>query len=410
MVDLYRFMQRIFSADYIFPVSGPPISEGLIITEEDGSIIALKDPMQKSDGDIPDSEIQRYPGIICPGFVNTHCHLELSFLKGTVPEKLGIGAFIRAIILNRGKFSNKEIADSIEKAENEMIENGIVAVGDISNDDSTFEQKNKGHLKYHTFLEVFAPNPAKAEIVFNKAVKLAKANPQLLTSVVPHAPYSVSQQLFRLIMECAIKNDSIISYHNQESMAESELFISKSGAIFDLFTSLGIELNHLKMTGRNSLRSTLPYFSKRNKTLFVHNTYTEQEDIELAKNWFEPINQDPKLFFCFCPNANLYIENKLPDFRLFIDSGVTCTIGTDSLASNHSLSILEELKVISREASQIPLQILLRWATLNGAKFLGFEKMLGSIEKGKKPGLNLISSVDMHSFRLTPASKVKKLI
>ncbi|MBI2270258.1 MAG: amidohydrolase family protein [Bacteroidetes bacterium] len=104
------------------------------------------------------------------------------------------------------------------------------------------------------------------------------------------------------------------------------------------------------------------------------------------------------------------MENKLPDYQAFVDTGAICTIGTDSLASNHSLSVLDELKVITKHAPQIGLETLLTWATLNGAAFLGFDKELGSIEKGKKPGLNLISNVDLGKIQLTAESKIKKLV
>lgn len=353
-----------------------------------------------------------YKGIICPGFINTHCHLELSHMKGVIPEKLGMAGFIKSIVSKRPSHTKEQILEAIASAEQEMINNGIVAVGDISNDDSTFAQKSKGHLKYHTFFEVFDLDPSKGKEVFEKALQLQKKLKSENSSIVPHAPYSVSTELFKLISDHASKNNSIISYHNQESLAESELFINKTGAIAELFTTMGINLDYISKTGLNSLHSTLINFSRNNKTLLVHNTYTSKEDILWAISYFtdnrQPITDN--LFWCFCPNANLYIENKLPDYQSFIDAGAHCTIGTDSLASNHSLSVLDELKVIAKHAPQIPLQTLLTWATLNGAAFIGFDKELGSIEKGKKPGLNLISEINTETLQITPASKIKKLI
>jgi len=241
-------------------------------------------------------------------------------------------------------------------------------------------------------------DPAKAEEVFNSAKNLQFLDKKKI-SIVPHAPYSVSGNLFKLIGQYASQTNSLISYHNQESQAESELFISKSGTLFDFFSSMGINPDYINKTGLNSLRSTLPRFSKKNKTLLVHNTFSDKEDIKYAMDYFTESSQNAgeNPFFCFCPNANLYIENQLPEFNLFLNTSAQCTIGTDSLASNHSLSILDELKVISNSNPKIPLQTLLNWACLNGAKFLGFDKELGSIEKGKKPGLNLISDTNLNS-------------
>ncbi len=133
----------------------------------------------------------------------------------------------------------------------------------------------------------------------------------------------------------------------------------------------------------------------------MHNTFTSKEDIEWARNYSDDI------YWCFCPGANLYIEGELPNFQLFIDE--KCTIGTDSLASNRELSIIEELKLISKQNSDISLEILIKWATFNGAIFLNFDE-LGSIETGKTPGLNLIENLDLEKLRLRTNSTVKKII
>ena len=136
--------------------------------------------------------------------------------------------------------------------------------------------------------------------------------------------------------------------------------------------------------------------------LLVHNTYTSLEEIKNA------IRTRDNLYWCFCPNANLYIENNTPDFHLFNSVDCNIVIGTDSLASNRSLSVLGELKTITGRG-EIPLHTLLKWATINGAKFLGLDEKLGSFEKGKKPGVNLIQEVDFQNMKLTKASTVKRL-
>jgi cytosine/adenosine deaminase-related metal-dependent hydrolase len=127
------------------------------------------------------------------------------------------------------------------------------------------------------------------------------------------------------------------------------------------------------------------------KILLVHNTYTSENDFEFIKSQIS--NDKTEIYFCTCPNANIYIENKLPNYNLFIEQDALMTVGTDSLASNHSLSILDELKTITKHFPEIALQTLLTWATKNGAEFFDF-KSLGTIEKGKRPGLNLLKNAD----------------
>ena len=136
----------------------------------------------------------------------------------------------------------------------------------------------------------------------------------------------------------------------------------------------------------------MPHLPVNNKLQLVHNTFTNQDDIFFATNY----NQN--LFWCFCVNANLYIENKVPNVNLFTQNNCTITLGTDSYASNWSLSIFDEIKTLHKHFPQIEWNDLLTYATLNGAKFLGVENKFGSIEKGKTPGLNLIS-VDFNSVQ-----------
>jgi aminodeoxyfutalosine deaminase len=384
---------RKLSADHIFPVSSPPISNGIVVIDDDGKIMDVLPPGQAEDA-------EHFSGIITPGFVNTHCHLELSHMRGKISERSGMAGFIRELVTVRKSLDPSGAFPAMEEAEREMMRSGIVAVGDISNDASTFALKQEKNLFYHTFIEVFDLVPFRAEEVFGKGKELLKKVPQR-ASLAPHAPYTVTPALMKLLRDNAKKHNAILSLHNQESPGESELFISKTGGLADAFSKMGSMLDHFELTGKNSLRSVLPQLPSECKVLLVHNTYTSSEDIRWAEE------HHGNLYWCFCPNANLYIEGNLPNFMSFYTAGVKATVGTDSLASNWTLSILDELKAIAQNTPQIPLDTLLTWATKNGAEFLGFDE-LGTIERGKRPGLNLISHVQ--NMQLTGKSGVTKLV
>lgn len=343
-------------------------------------------------------EVEQHEGIICPGFVNTHCHLELSYLKGKVSENKQLQGFVKEIIAVRDQFTSKERQEAILLAEKEMIKNGIVAVGDVANGDSTFNQKAKENINYHTFLEVFSLNPKVVNEVVDRTKSLKKEYyNQNRISVTAHAPYSMSDRLMKSVN--AISGD-ILTIHNQETKSENDLFLTKSGNLYEQLASFNEDIKKWTPTGKNSLPSYLPNFNSAKKILLVHNTFTSKEDIIFAKNYSDSI------YWCFCPNANEYIEGNQPNYDLFINE--KCTIGTDSLASNWSLSILDELKTISKKNTTIHLEILIKWATFNGAQFLEFDE-LGSIERGKSPGLNLISNIDFEKLCLTEKSTVTPL-
>lgn len=393
-------MIKKFSADYILPVNQKPIRNGVVSVSETGEIVGLYENVDSTD--INKEEIEHYEGIIVPGFVNSHCHLELSHLHQQVAEGEGLVSFISSIISAR-KTENDTIAAAIEKADEMMFENGIVAVGDICNTALSKETKEKSPIYYHNYIEILGFNPEKAQEIFDAGLTLQAAFGSLPTSIVPHAPYSVSKDLFRLLKHFCRGGDNILTIHNQESDEENKFYRYKTGAFIDFYEDqLKLDIEYFKPQARDSVQSIIPLLPKKQKVMLVHNTYSSLKDISFVNRL------DREVTWCFCPNANLYIENTLPKLDLFVANDINITIGTDSLASNDTLCIVSELKTISRHFPSISLDTSIAWATLNGAKYLGIDHKFGSIELGKIPGLNLITGVN--GLNLTEASAVKKLI
>jgi aminodeoxyfutalosine deaminase len=391
-------MKKI-SADWVFPVQGEPIRNGVVVIDNKGKVLSVSDLSQHDT-----LTVEQHKGVIVPGFVNTHCHLELSHMKGLVDTGTTLIPFITAVVQKRN-LPQEIILEAIEKADQAMYDAGIVAVGDISNVTDTFSTKAKSKIRYYTFVEMFdflQENNANAtfeqyKTVFD-ALELHNGGKK---SSVPHAPYSVSKNLFGLLKNANPKSSATISIHNQETPPENELFKTGKGAFVDFYGKFGISLDEFKPNKKSSLAYALKNMNPKNRTLFVHNTLTTQEEIAAAHRWSKNV------FWATCANANLYIENKLPDYQRFINENARLTIGTDSLTSNWQLSVLEEMKTIARFQSYIDFSTLLRWATLNGTQALGFEKDFGSIEVGKKPGLNLLNLDE--NFKLQNNTEVKRL-
>ncbi len=387
------------SADYICPVSSDPIKEGVIVLDDKGTILSID---QRSDHDSTSIEIHK--GIIVPGFINTHCHLELSHMKGKVATGTSLIPFISSVVKFRD-IPKEEILAAIDQADQEMYDNGIVAVGDISNQTDTVACKQKSKINYYTFVEMFdflqedwANNEFEKYLAVYNEHSNENGNKK---SCVPHAPYSVSSSLFDLINKT---NDDTktISIHNQETPDENQLFLNKKGGFLDFFKSFNIPFDQFKPNGKPSIHYALAHMNSNSPTLFVHNTMSTAADIQFAQQW------NDKTYWATCPNANLYIENRLPNYQAFIDNNARLTIGTDSLTSNWQLSILEEMKTISRFQSYVPFHTLLQWATLNGAEALGYQDTLGSIEVGKTPGLNLLNLDE--NFTLQQGSSSTRLV
>ena len=334
------------------------------------------------------AEAEVFDGIICPGFINAHCHIELSHLKNKIPQHTGLVDFVQKVMQERAA-TQDEKQEAMLLAEEELYNGGTAAVGDISNTTDSVFLKTKTKLHWNNFIEVSGFIDAGAQKRFDDAIEVLKTfNLQLSTStntLVPHAPYSVSQRLFELLNDAS--KEKTITIHNQESAAEDELYKNKSGSFLELYKNLGLDISDFSPTGKSSSQSWVPYFTNNQKIISVHNTFTNEEDIFFAKK-----RSNDALYFCLCPKANLFIENALPPVEMLMRNNCNIVLGTDSYASNTQLSIYEEMKTIQINFPGIPLQTILQWATLNGAKALGIEHKYGSFEKGKKPGVVLIKA------------------
>ena len=387
---------RIIQADYIFPLNQAPIKKGYLFIEDDGTVIHVTEIAPITD----DFEVEKYAGFICPGFVNTHCHLELSHLKGLIPEAAGLEKFIDQIPKMRD-LPQANPSQSMRDADKEMYAAGIVAVGDISNTTAGLEVKKKSPLLYHSFVEVFGLDARKSEALLSEGKKVLeayRANNQS-ASLVPHAPYSVSPEL----LEGVYRHDkkSLKSIHHQESKAENQLFLDGEGGFVTLFEGKGVDISRIKKMGISSSQySILKHLSKDEKILLVHNTYSTQEDINFIEHNLS------NAYWCSCPKSNWFIDRQFPDYELWRKNKLKITLGTDSLASNGGLSILEEMKCIQENFPQISTNELLIWACKNGAEFLSFPK-LGSFSAGFNPGILLIKNTQGTS--LTKESCIKVL-
>ncbi len=390
---------RKITADFIFTPSGHLAKDKVLVTDDLGRIVSLEDIAEHER-----SSIEKYTGIICPGFINAHCHLELSHMLGKVDTGTSLLPFLQSVVQFRD-ISKAEILDAIATQDQYMYEQGIVAVGDISNQTDTFQTKKESYIRYYTFVEMFDfLFPGMTEAEFEKYKKVfdgLEENEKDDFRAVPHAPYTVTPELFQKINQLN-KPEGTISIHNQETPEENLLFEKKAGNFPSFFEGFKIPFDHFKATGQRSIHYALKHMDAKQKTLFVHNTTCIPSDIQAAHDWSQQV------YWATCPNANLFIENKLPNYQYFLDANAKMCIGTDSLTSNWQLCILEEMKTIQKLQSYISLETLLTWATINGANALGFEDTLGSFEQGKKPGIINISNCE--NLKLTGQSEVTRII
>lgn len=349
----------------------------VIELSDDGMVIALHSGYA--------GDVTFYEGVLIPGLVNAHCHLELSHMKGLIPEHTSLIPFLKKIPAHRNDFTPPQKEQARYRAFDELLRNGVVAVGDIANTTETLDLRAMGKMHFYTFVESigFAEEAADKFFGFslqtyNQFAGQPEHDKILHQAIVPHAPYSVSPSLFRFI---DAHHSDVISIHNQESEEENTFYIRKEGAVRDLLANFNIDDNAFIPTGSSSLQSYLQWLPSDRNIIFVHNTYSSREDVQYAHSRVR------RPFWCLCPNANLYIENRLPDIQMLVSEGANICIGTDSLASNHQLCVISELFTIKEHYPHFDWDTLIAWGTRNGALALQMQDTIGTIEEGKKPGI-----------------------
>lgn len=366
---------RYISADQLF--------NGTDLLKDD-ALIVLSDSDQFTDiidaSMIEPSQIEKHRGIITPGFVNAHCHLELSHLKDVIEPKKGLVEFAKNIITKRNNFDETAILVSMEQADAFMRNSGTVAVGDISNTSISFHTKQKSKLYYHTFIELIGLNSDKSDATLASGIKLlAKLKElKLQGSLAPHAPYSTSTKLIEAIANYNLTNNLPFSIHNQESEEENKFLQGQPSEFSKLYEFLNLDVSWFDPHYRSSLQAYVHLLSNK-KNILVHNTFTDVNDLTSAP---------PSTFWCLCPSANLYIENQLPDYERLIKHSQQICFGTDSLASNSNLDILKEASIFYGHTTD--LLLTLKGLTSNGASSLGLQDSFGHFIPGKNSGLNLI--------------------
>ena len=369
---------RKFNADQLFTGYAMLGPESVLITDEKGVVQDIVALTEAGEG------IERFNGIICPGFINCHCHLELSHLYGAVPRNTGMTKFLLSVMKDRNA-DVENILAAMTSAETYMVERGIVAVGDICNTIHSIKIKNSSNLYYHNFIEATGFNDESGEERFKASLEMYSTFREHLekqhVSIVPHSPYSVSDTLFRLINEH--EKGSLLSIHNQESIAETEFFTTGKGELLELYKALGIDIKHFVPSKQSSLIRSIIKITGDHTVILVHNVNTTADDLDAIRRG----RNLPQLFWCLCPNANMYINGHLPDVVLLKNFNCKLVVGTDSLASNSQLNILEELKTLQEKFDMISSAELLRWATINGAEALRIDNKFGSFETGKQPGI-----------------------
>ena len=392
---------RRIAASYVYATDAfEPIRNGFVEYDEaDGAIIRT--------GVCNEGEVV-IDGALVPGFVNGHCHVELSHLHKKFVKGTGMAGFIDQINALRDWAGREKKQELVKEWMDRMWERGVSAMADISNDDSSFDVKASHPMYTRTFLEVFGSEPEMCEGVMNEVMELnSMADAAGIDAApTPHSCYTMSPKLLSASAAAGLEK-GWLSYHSQESQEEEDLLLTGTGAMYENRKRSGMSTP--PVTGESSLKYFISRLAEAKPApydehiLLVHNVCLQQGDIDAAKEVMKNV------YWAICPLSNIFIHNALPPVDLMRANNLDIVVGTDSLSSNDDLDVVKELACIHENFPEVPMAEIFRWASLNGARFLAKDDVLGSIAEGKKPGIVLVKNIDAYG-NVTKESVSERII
>ena len=378
------------TAEFVYTLTdAEPIRNGFVeFDDQTGEILA-------TGACSPEDEVTA--GALTPGFVNAHCHVELSHLHKKFVKGSGMAGFIDQINALRDWAGREKKQELVKEWMDKMWKDGVSAMADISNDDSSFDIKASHSMYTRTFLEVFGSEPEMCEGVMADVMQLQNVADEagIDAAPTPHSCYTMSPQLLSESAAAGLKR-GYISYHSQESQEEEDLLLTGTGAMYENRKRNGMSTP--PVTGESSLKYFIQRLAQAHQApydehiLLVHNVCLSQDDIDAAKNVMNNV------WWAVCPLSNIFIHNAMPPIPLMRKNGLAIALGTDSLSSNDDLDMVAEMACLHAEFPEVPMSEILTWACLNGARFLSKDDELGTFETGKKPGIVRISGVDESGF------------
>ncbi|MCH7925000.1 MAG: amidohydrolase family protein [Planctomycetes bacterium] len=372
----------ILKSRFVVPVGEPVIQHGAIRIHN-GRIVEVGRAADISG----DASIDYADAVICPAFVNAHTHLELSNLHGRVPPSPDFTDWLRRLVEAKSVEppTKEQIQSAVEEGIEQSLAAGVTTVGDITHVPAwTRESLAQSAIRAVSYGEVIAIGTRRnlLDQRLSAAADRSWETARLRIGISPHAPYTVEPDGLRACAERAAEQKAPLCMHLAETADEERFTGERTGTLADYLRDLGVWDDAIPLAGCGPTELADRTGVLGATTVVAHANYVSDGDITLLAKSGASV--------AYCPRTHDAFGHPRHRFRDMLQAGVNVCVGTDSLASNPSLSVLDELRFLRRARPDVAAEELLAMGTLHGARGLGFADEIGSITIGKLADLAVI--------------------
>jgi len=372
---------RLATADVVVASSGHTIANGAIAWQGD-RIVAVGSAEELRDT-YPSAESTAHDGhIILPGFVNAHTHLCLSHLEGRAPYDGDFAAWLQTVLHALLEWTDEDHTASLNEGLRQSLLAGTGAAGDILNDWSALPAYQGLPLGGAVFLQVTGFNPVISDVwmhniqqTFNGVLSEAPASAFKL-GISPHAPYSTCAKLYRECQEFADEHDVLLTTHLAETREEEQFLREGTGVYRRMLRERGTWVPRWQPPGMTPVEYLESEGVLSDRCLYAHVNYPSESDLELLA--------ERQITAVYCPRSHAFFHHAAHKMDRMMELGIRVALGTDSLASNDSLGMLEEVKLVRRRFPDVSAEAIFDAGTISGAQGLRVTDDYGTLKPGKK--------------------------
>ena len=317
------------------------------------------------------------PSIILPGLVNAHTHLELTALKNQLTAFAMFSDWILQLIESRKTWTKSEFQSSAKAGAQLSLASGTTLVGDIASSTFSWEATKDIPLRRVVFEEILSLFPGRANLILaqlNQNFEEVPPNPLQVHAISPHAPYSVSSELYSRAAEQACRQGKLLATHAAETKAELQFLLTGTGEFSEFLDRIGALPEGWRPPGIHPIAFLDSLKVLGSSCLLIHCNYLDEASISRIARTHSSV--------VYCPRSHDFFGHEAHPVRQLLDAGILVALGTDSLASNSSLSILDEMRYLYATRKDIEPEEIFRAATSSGAIALNYKGKLGRLESG----------------------------